>query len=236
MKKAAIIGSVLLTLGMALFLTGFFLSGGNIRAMKVETSWARIDFGSLADTEYTYPADGVGLIDIETVSGDVWVRYSRDDLIHVLSEDGELELVPPENGVLTVSQKGDANGKFFSVDFGSGDITVLVPENSPLELSFTVTTVSGDIFFRVNELSDTENVELGTTSGDIAFPSLACGSLRVRTVSGDILGALPGAREDYTRAISTVSGDANIRSGGDGERLLAVSTVSGDIRIKFTGK
>lgn len=125
---------------------------------------------------------------IDEIVREIMANVPRDALIHVLSEDGTVDFAPPQNGVLTVSQKVPSGGKLFNLDLdlGSSDITALVPRELPVKMRFAVTTVSGDIGFELSRLADAARVEFSTTSGGIDFPSLDCGYLNVSSVSGDI--------------------------------------------------
>lgn len=184
MKKTALIGGILLIVGILLMAAGLVLARSDISVLNIDTPYGGIDLGGGGGAwEQTFPAGDVTLIRIEAVSGNVRIGVSANGLTHVTAEDADVEHLP---GVLAVTKRPLAESRLFSIDFNfdQSEITVLVPAGIGLNVS--------------------------TISGNVDFSNVDCGCVSVTIVSENISGVLAEEPEDYTRAVTTVSGGIDI--------------------------
>jgi len=144
----------------------------------------------------------------------------------------DLELsVPADLRVSAGSVSGDV-----SIDGAHGDVSAsTVSGDVTLEhlhaTSVHVSTVSGEIDVRVEELTGRGDFSFHSVSGDVRLevPKNFGAELSLNTVSGDIDTDFPITLGGSSR-LGRHRVDARI---GDGGRRLDVSTVSGDLRLRM---
>ena len=182
------------------------------------------------------PKGGQGTMSVLTQSGDIRVSGLRgnDIAVSLAAVSGEISIYGSRLGSLKASTtSGDlylgeveVYGRM-DLDTSSGYLNCYDVETVDAGME----TTSGDVY-----LSDYlgETLSVKTTSGDVTLSDIGVPELRAATTSGDIWLTLPGTEEDYTVALSTVSGHMEgVRARTGGERKLDVSTVSGDVKVTF---
>lgn len=175
------------------------------------------------------------LVDIGVSSEDVTVlRGSAGEIgIRIDSSNAEEYLVTQSaNTVLVTAPRGRW------LNFGSGRITVTIPENTSIEIR----TASGD----VQVMASVSGLGIVTASGDIRAGDVQ-GDVHIRAASGDCsLGKIDGDLGIVTASgdvrASAVSGSVSIASASGDVRIAAVDgpvtfkTASGDLAIdRFDG-
>lgn len=170
--------------------------------------------------------------DVKGVSADVRLHGRLSD-VHAKTVSGDVQVGQVDGGLDAKTVSGDVSagevGGRAVAQSVSGDVE-LRRVVGPVELK----TVSGDA--RVDEAGS--SVEGQTVSGDVRLSSVGEGSVRLRTVSGDLtIGVRPGSKvwlDVSSKSGETVSelpvGDAP--SQGEGPSLeLRATALSGDIKI-----
>ena len=254
MKKLAIIGAVILLLGVLAAAGGFIAAKGDISVLDVDGGFWRIETGRASESERverTFMSDGLKKIEVSTISDSVKVGTSDDGLVHVTyyTESNKEYAISEGNGALAIKEKRTKNFAIFNFDLGisSGDTTVLIPEGMTLELdvstvsgsaelianggAVTVETTSGSV--RLEGSAKTLNVN--TVSGSVRLSGFSADKITIETVSGSVTGSLSGSQEDYAVDFSTVSGSCNLEKKSTGSKKLEVSTVSGSVQLSFAG-
>jgi len=188
-------------------------------------------------------ATASGAVDLRAVDGDsVRIATARPDDVALLDR-FEVEA---DAGVLRVrSPRGvfiglDVFGRRFGWGAGVGelDLIVEVPRSARLELA----TISGDLhvvgtagpqrYKTVSGDLELESVagiiEIDATSGNVAVDASGPASLRLRTVSGDLVARAPLLRR---LEATTMSGDIRVESAFEAGPEHSIETVSGDTRL-----
>ena len=154
-----------------------------------------------------------------------WNLWGRDDN---RTEPTELEVMLPARASVdidAVSADIDVQqvaGRKLDVSSVSGD--VVVTASSPGEASFE--NVSGDTTLRITSAK----VEAQSVSGDLRLSGGLTGDIDMESVSGNIeLGAKLLDRLE----VSTVSGDANLRTGLRQNGSIKAETLSGELRLNL---
>lgn|GEM_PF-5609215 len=147
----------------------------------------------------------------------LWVPVGLRGSIRVETASGDIDVNSLKGAELTLS-----------LSTASGDVGIYDAEASAAEIH----TVSGNIWMGTNDLPGVSAV---STSGDISVYGFPCDKLELSTVSGDVWCSLPGAAEDYSVSVSTVSGEVYgvHHSHGSGGKEVSVSTVSGDVSLQY---
>ena len=154
-------------------------------------------------------------VELATVSGAISVYGTRMNYLNASTTSGELYLGEVE--VYGPLELNTVSGYLNCYDIETQDINI--------------GSVSGDIF-----VSDAiaEYIQVRTTSGDVNISDIDTTDVIVQTTSGDMWLTLPGAEDDYSVTLSTVSGHIEgVRERVVGEGNLALSSVSGDIKVTF---
>lgn len=166
---------------------------------------------------------GIRALDIETVNGDVdiYLTGGEDDPIRIEGHVDKLEIYATEEGVLTVRERPTAIGQLFTLrGLTSADVSLTIPARRWERVR--VTTANGDM--DMGDDLEVGELDVRTACGDLDCRVRSCGTLRVKSASGDI--DLSGNVE--TLRAETASGDVELR-GPVGE--AAVTTASGDVEL-----
>ena len=254
MKKLAIIGAVILLLGVLAAAGGFIAAKGDISVLDVDGGFWRIETGRASETERverTFMPDGLKKIEVSTISDSVKVGISEDGLVHISYTAGNYKdyVLNDINGTLSIIEKRTHSYSIFNFDFGarSAETSVLIPEGLTPELdvssvsgsaelianggAVTLETTSGSV--RLEGAAKTLNVN--TVSGSVRLSGFSADKITIETVSGSVTGSLSGSQEDYAVDFSTVSGSCNREKKSTGSKKLEVSTVSGSVQLSFAG-
>jgi DUF4097 and DUF4098 domain-containing protein YvlB len=174
-------------------------------------------------------------ISIETVATDIAVELTKTDKItivvkgrypvaKVISE--KLLQIESKDGKLTVlvddSSESSTSGLFNMNISNEGKLTLLLPEQIK---NAEVTTVSGNIKFKDNNLTD---LVVKSVSGDFLGENLTAKTFKLSTVSGDVI--TEGAIEKIKS--KSVSGDFKVKSILD-SASIELATTSGDAEVLF---
>ncbi len=175
-------------------------------------------------------------VNVNSASGGVMVQnVSMSGLsVKLASGDTELENVILAGKLSLITASGDvALTRVDTPEAGVSTVSGDIELRDVRSASVGIRTVSGDL--NVSDLAATENVNLGSVSGDIcAAFSVPFKKLSADTVSGDTHLALPGDSELYTIAAESRTGDVDIHGrGGSGGSLVRVKSLSGDIAVSF---
>ncbi len=161
-------------------------------------------------------------LDIQTLSDDIEIVYSKDEDVHVEFEDIDLECyeIDKTSSRLKIAFK---KRKFFSLNRRkSGIIRIEIPKDRLFQ-KIALFTTSGDI--QVPEIK-ADSIKFNMVSGDCEFDTIEAPSFVCTMVSGDVEGGNIMA-EDVR--LETVSGDISV------DFLVSettkIDTVSGDVTI-----
>jgi hypothetical protein len=169
-------------------------------------------------------------VDASTGSADLTIRGHAGAVGYRSgSGDATFERASGDIGISVASGRvtGERVDGDLAVHSASGDVEV-----GSIGGTATATTASGDITIGSISGSATAN----SASGDVRIGSVEHGSVRARTMAGNVaVGVRPGAR--VWLDLSSMSGETiselDASDGGDGEAAaeLHLSSVSGDIRV-----
>jgi len=166
-----------------------------------------------ASADVAVPAGTLASLDVRTASGDAAVAAVEGRAVFQ-SASGDLHL-------------GRAGGDL-DVATASGDLAV-----GTVAGATKVKTASGDI--SIAEVGEDSSVH--SASGDVGLRCAARGSVKVTTVSGDVIVGVAQGSGAWV-ALTTMSGDASCELPGDSQSpsaadlRLTCRTVSGDILIR----
>lgn len=250
MKKLAIIGAVILVIGILTAACGFIAAKGDISVLDINAGYWYINTGRNVEEELTervFSADRFKNIELSTLSDNVMVGESNDGLVHFSYWSGRFKDYTVDEGGDTLTLRENRTKAFgLGFSFEGGQTTLLLPSGTALDIK--VTTVSGD----ADITSDCRTLDVGTTSGNVKLAGEAekltvktvsgnvylrgfdSRELKLSTVSGNIGGTLAGSVDSYSVKYETVSGNVNLKEKNSGDRALVLSTVSGNMEIGFT--
>lgn len=175
------------------------------------------------------PFDEIDDLFITSVSGDISVPEGFSiETLTVKSTSGDIALacqVSSSASVKTTSgeiELDHCNPQSLTCSSTSGDLSVNHVATGTLEIS----TVSGEI--DLEDITADEEAHLSSTSGNIRFIQLESPYLSARTVSGDVYGTVPTAKDILTQ---TTSGNVKISGSQEGQSQWRITTTSGNIRV-----
>ncbi|MFT3754586.1 MAG: DUF4097 family beta strand repeat-containing protein [Pseudoxanthomonas sp.] len=206
----------------------------------------------------TRPLSPTGNLDISNVKGRIQVRAWQRDEVKIEGSLGKgvekLEIEGDHNNLeIKVRYPNNSRGS------EATELLLTVPMRANLDItsvaanvdvqgvapaSLEIDSVSGDVFvaaapgeFEANTVSgnldatvNSPDVSLDTVSGEITLRGRLNGEIAVETVSGNINIAVNGERVRKL-SVSTVSGDAGIRTALAGNGRIELESVSGDLRL-----
>ena len=245
MRKALITKIVVMSL-IAVFLIGALIYGlGNGFGVKdmINSNLKNTNSSMVNTYEYSQPVDHFDSIDIDWISGNVWVRYYDGDVIKITEQTSR---AVEENEMLVMEADGSAlkirwgQKKIFLGIFNllNKQLTVELPRSMVLD-TVKINSVSAGVTaealslgtLKMSSVSGAvdasgargEEVNLSSTSGKIYAGDVFADELTAHTTSGKIsLESAVGIDSD----VSTVSGSIGIK--GTFQNLRA-KTVSGSI-------
>ena len=175
MKKALIVGAVLLALGILLGLGGLAAMGFDLSKLL-----------SITYTTHTYTPEGdFADISITGVTCDIRIAKSEDNTCKVVLriDDRYDPIVEVENSKLSI--RVDENLKWYQrigIHWGKNTVTVYLPEKEYHTLE--AKAITGDIVIAGGfAFSD---VTLNATTGDMQVSSLACKSFTAHVTTGNL--------------------------------------------------
>lgn len=221
MKKALIVGAVLLALGIILSLGGFAAMG--------------FDFSNLLTANHvtrTYTPEGdFSDISVTGVTCDIRVAKSEDDTCKVILmiDDRYDSSVEVQSGKLSIHV--EENLKWYQqIGFFSGKntITVYLPEKDYHLLE--AKAVTGDITLESGfRFSD---VIIHATTGDIHVSSLSCEKISIKVTTGDI-----DLRDVLTETMSLKATTGDIKLSSCDGNQMDIRNTTGDVKGTLrTGK
>ena len=177
-------------------------------------------------------------LDVTSVSGDICVSDDYADFIfgeavfHTTSGAILFDNVA-QNGLSAQTVSGDicvlnVHGPAVDLKSTSGDIRLSDIQSDAL----TIKTTSGDIRLGTHVLISGP-LTIDTTSGDMQLDACDAESLRLDSVSGDIVGTLLSEKH-FT--VHTTSGDVHVDDTPTARQTCQVSTTSGDVHIMIEGR
>lgn len=202
---------------------------GNVVYATIEkTSTKSRFFMSITNPSITLEVnvpDGMKVVDIKTLSGDLDVTGFTSDSMTYSTVSGDLNVRNLKSQAIRITTT-------------SGDLNISSLDTPNLEAH----TVSGDIKF---DSMNTSNISLSTTSGDISSSSLCACNAWLKSISGDVRFSILKT-DGYSADVASTSGDINLyynseiyrdlRNGnyafGNSESKITARTVSGDISIR----
>ncbi|MCD8066837.1 MAG: DUF4097 domain-containing protein [Oscillospiraceae bacterium] len=188
-------------------------------------------YGVLTRRDYTFSADGAASVVICEARGDVEIGASPDGDIHVVTHESDSRSYEMACNGSTFEITAAATEDFsISFDFYVADdlkLEVLLPDG----LDVSAETDVGDI--KAEGLSP-RSLTAASGYGDIKAESVSANTVRLDTETGDIVGTLDGALDDYSVTAATELGDSSLPSERRGGHIsLDVYTACGDIEIEF---
>ncbi len=190
---------------------------------------------------------------VRNASKRAWYAILPDVNFYRYQSGVRVELPAAFNGDMEVEvSSGDVNGadialRNLTVRAKSGKISF---ENISARTTASFVAASGDI--RVEKMRcesfistvtagrtklsgiECKAAELKSSSGDLEIAYMDADEVLINTASGQVKANLAGAKEDYTVAAQSKSGDCNLPEyWGAGERKLTITAASGDISVDF---
>lgn len=243
MKKSSVLmllSGIILTVGIVLIIAGglsgafslssngFQLPNDQLEDLFDELSNLHISFGTsdqkVQQTE-TYE-NTFSDIAIDVISADILLVPSDDNSYHIetVYRENEPITISPEGNSLRIEQGQRIGFSLFNWSSGfDAQVKLYVPKET-LCSKLTVTTVSGNITWKLDKKS-ANTLSLSTVSGDIQGGKISAQSISLSSTSGKI----SGATESEILKLSSTSGDIDLSTQQIKE--LHAGTVSGNIRL-----
>lgn len=207
MKKTAIIGGVVLLLGLVVALAGYVLSGGDLSVVNgtvgplyvsMGTDGGAVGFGSTGKGErreesvpvsdsdsvsYEYDTREVQTIDVEESAANIIVEPSRNGKVHlsVVENDRRSYSVTCKDGVLRVKSEVDSGVPLSFGDWDAAEVRLALPEGMTLDIE----NDAGNI--RISEI-DLAAAELDCDAGNIELTDVqVAGKLVIGCDAGNIV-------------------------------------------------
>lgn len=221
---------------IAIICTFTWLSGGSINVHGIFDDDAQIT-ESYVKGPYNVATDGIEMIDIEWVNGNVDVKYYDGDTIYIeesASNDKHPMAYKVDNRTLYICEFSN-NSKTAFKNKTNKDLTVKIPSDFKVyELSMDI--VSANV--TASQLN-TNEFEMNSVSGNthISFKEQPR-SIEMDTVSGDIQIVLPEDITGYSISKESVSGSVNTNdfgnalNYGDGYTRIELDSVSGNLTVE----
>lgn len=189
------------------------------------------DYGYEGDGFWA-PLEGISAVNIQIVTGAVWVSAGDGGGIFLRTDGDERQLHWEQDGsTLNISSRGSGDTLYMAVptdvlgsltiNASSADVMIDTVNINTLD----ITTVSGDV--RAGWVNAAE-ITVKTTSGDVYLDGLTTDSLNVSTASGDVEGLSSSARILEAKSIS---GELEMDLLGAGH--IALETTSGSIDMSL---
>lgn len=218
MRKSVLIALIVAIVCMIL---GMVLAGAAL--VSVGFRFENLSTVELTYGDYTVTED-FSAIDIDSLSADVRVKLSEDDVcrIEYATRGGLTQYVT--NGTLCVEEGRVAPIVYIGIGTVREYVTLYLPRDT--YESLTIHTTSGDIYV-FPAFDAVKNAELSSTSGDISFIGTVSESLTAESTSGEIVIHEPNAK---TVRVKTTSGDVSLSAVY--AETVSVKTVSGEVELE----
>ena len=261
-KKAVIIGSVLVGIGVIIGFIGIAIGGfkfpnGAVDLTTMKALHTEKKTVQIADAFDKIEIAGASSMDIEickSKTGKNYVEYYDTDdwTSHVDVKDHVLKFTTDDKGkhkaIVSLGFGKDTRTRIYLTDAESASSGDLYMKNINVPDSIMATSSSGDIDL---ENATAKQIELGANSGDIEMQDITAESLRMSTSSGDIdLESCDAEKFDITTSSGDVdmeitagrtyrfetktnSGAVDVPDGdADSDYLCKIVTSSGDVDVK----
>ena len=178
------------------------------------------------------PLEGISAVNIQMVTGAVWVSAGDGGGIFLRTDGDERQLHWEQDGsTLNISSRGGGDTLYMAVP--DDVLDSLTINASPADVmidtvninTLDITTVTGDV--RAGWVNAAE-ITVKTTSGDVYLDGLTTDSLNVSTASGDVEGLSSSARILEAKSIS-----GELEMDLLGAERIALETTSGSIDLSL---
>ena len=237
MRKSVLIA---LIVAIILIILGMVLAGAAL--VSVGFQFEELSTVEMIHGEYTITGD-FSAIDIDSLSADVRVKLSEDDICRIeYATQGGLRY-NVTNGTLSVETEKTEIVAYISIGYVNEYVTLYLPRDTYEKL--TIHTTSGDIYV-FPAFEAVKNAEITSTSGEISFIGTVTETLTAQSASGDVVIHEPNAKVVHAEAISgdvtlsavyaeevfvkTTSGEVELDS-VTAKKKLSAKTTSGDIEL-----
>ena len=228
-KKAVIIGSVLVGIGVIIGFIGIAIGGfkfpnGAVDLTTMKALHTEKKTVQIADAFDKIEIAGAGSMDIEickSKTGKNYVEYYDTDdwTSHVDVKDHVLKFTTDDKGT---------HKAVVSLGFGKDTAARLYLADAEYK-EISVTTLSG--YVTIQDVN-AETVNVSASSGDIDLESCDAEKFDITTSSGDVDMEITAGRT-YRFETKTNSGDVDVPDGdADSEYLCKIVTSSGDVEVK----
>ena len=237
MRKSVLIA---LIVAIILIILGMVLAGAAL--VSIGFQFEELSTVEMIHGEYTITED-FSAIDIDSLSADVRVKLSEDDICRIeYATQGSLRY-NVTNGTLSVETEKTKFVAYISIGYVNEYVTLYLPRDTYEKL--TIHTTSGDIYV-FPAFEAVKNAEITSTSGEISFIGTVTETLTAQSASGDVVIHEPNAKVVHAEAISgdimlsavyaeevfvkTTSGEVELES-VTAKETLSAKTTSGDIEL-----
>ena len=237
MRKSVLIA---LIVAIILIILGMVLAGAAL--VSIGFQFEELSTVEMIHGEYTITED-FSAIDIDSLSADVRVKLSEDDICRIeYATQGSLRY-NVTNGTLSVETEKTEFVAYISIGYVNEYVTLYLPRDTYEKL--TIHTTSGDIYV-FPAFEAVKNAEITSTSGEISFIGTVTETLTAQSASGDVVIHEPNAKVVHAEAISgdimlsavyaeevfvkTTSGEVELES-VTAKETLSAKTTSGDIEL-----
>ena len=239
-KKAVIIGSVLVGIGVIIGFIGIAIGGFKFpngavdlttmkalhtekKTVQIADAFDKIEIAgaSSMDIEICKSKTGKNYVEYYDTEAIVSLGFGKDTRTRIYLTDAEYKeiAVTTLSGYVTIQ---DVNAETVNVSASSGDLYM---KNINVPDSIMATSSSGDIDL---ENATAKQIELGANSGDIEMQDITAESLRMSTSSGDIdLESCDAEKFDIT----TSSGDVDMEITAGRTYRFETKTNSGAVDV-----
>lgn len=180
--------------------------------------------------------DSYQSISINCVSDDITIKRSENNetkIVYYENESNKCNITVEDHCLKINKTTVNHHWQFhFNImdlfsNWGENEIVVYLPENE--YQNYQIGTVSGDIKIE-NKIVKAQEIEFGTTSGDIALTAANAEKVKMITVSGDVKADISEGQE---LSVETTSGDIDFEK--TAVNKITMHTVSGDIKGTTAG-
>lgn len=218
MRKSVLIALIVAIVCMIL---GVVLAGAAL--VSVGFRFENLSTVELTHGELTVTED-FSSIDIDTLSADVRVKLSEDDVCRIEYATRSDLTYDVTSGTLYVKTESADPIVYIGIGYVSEYVTLYLPRDTYEAL--VIYTTSGDTYV-FPAFDAVKNAKISSTSGDISFIGTVCESLTVESTSGAIVIREPNAK---TVRVKTTSGDVTLSAVY--AETVSVKTTSGEVELE----
>lgn len=218
MRKSVLIA---LIVAIALIILGVVLAGAAL--VSVGFRFENLSTVEIIRGEHTI-TETFSSIDIDTLSADVRVKLSEDDVCRIEYATRSDLSYDVTSGTLYVKTESADPIVYIGIGYVSEYVTLYLPRDTYEALA--IHTTSGDIYV-FPAFDAVKNAKISSTSGDISFIGIVSESLTVETTSGEIVIREPNANSVHVKA---TSGDVTLSAVY--AETVSVKTTSGEVELE----